>query len=240
MLRFESEPACPSKLLIARCYSTIRARIRPNGFERILAHRIGCQRATASLSSRVASKQLGNYSEDASECQHLGTKKFGISTTLLRAPLSFLEGERYRRCSIVERVVSLSSAGWARCKNPSRLRKSSIPFGSGAYSRPSLSLRCSSLLSLLSPIVVTLVGRQSMTRSEGLDETVNEHRFRNSSPRDYRSQRRNQIRKCGVIFRRQRNTKTSLPRLRRGSLLFLSGSPFDYQFVQIEDFYTES
>src|SRR5437899_6539686 len=111
MLRFKSEPACPSKLLIARCYSTIRARIRPNGFERILAHRIGCQRATASLSSRVASKQLGNYSEDASECQHFGTKKFGISTTLLRAPLSFLEGERYRRCSIVERGVSRSSAG---------------------------------------------------------------------------------------------------------------------------------
>jgi len=82
MLRFESEPACPSKLLIARCYSTIRARIRPNGFERILAHRIGCQRATASLSSRVASKQLCNYSEHGSECQHPGTKKFGISTRL--------------------------------------------------------------------------------------------------------------------------------------------------------------
>ena len=90
MLRFESEPACPSKLLIARCYSTIRARIRPNGFERILAHRIGCQRATASLSSRVASKQLCNYSEDGSECQHPGTKKFGISTRLLRAPVKLL------------------------------------------------------------------------------------------------------------------------------------------------------
>src|SRR5947199_1293521 len=85
MLRFESEPACPSKLLIARCYSTIRARIRPNGFERILAHRIGCQRATASLSSRVASKQLCNYSEAGSECQHLETKKVGIST---EAPIS--------------------------------------------------------------------------------------------------------------------------------------------------------
>jgi len=125
----------------------------------------------------------------------------------------------------------------ARCKNPSRLRKSSIPVGSGAYSRPSLSLRCSSLLFA---IVVTLGGRQSMARSKGLDETVNEHRFRNSSPRDYRSQRRNQIRKCSVILRRQRNTKTSLPRLRRGPLLFLCGSPFDYQFVQKEDFSTES
>ena len=82
MPRFSSEPAYPSKLLIARCYSTIRARIRPNGFERILAHRIGCQRATASLSSRVASKQLCNYSEDRSECQHLGAKKFWISTRL--------------------------------------------------------------------------------------------------------------------------------------------------------------
>ena len=69
MLRFESEPACPSKLLIARCYSTIRARIRPNGFERILAHRIGCQRATASLSSRVASKQLDEYRYDSAESQ---------------------------------------------------------------------------------------------------------------------------------------------------------------------------
>jgi len=100
MLRFESEPACPSKLLIARCYSTIRARIRPNGFERILAHRIGCQRATASLSSRVASKQLCNYSEDSSECQHLETKKFRISTTFIRTPVSSLEGERYPQCTM--------------------------------------------------------------------------------------------------------------------------------------------
>src|SRR5882724_1073159 len=131
MLRFESEPACPSKLLIARCYSTMRAGIRPNGFERILAHRIGCQRATASLSSRVASKQLCNYSEDASECQHLGTKKFEISTMLLRAALSFLEGEGYRRCSIVERVVSCGGRLGHVAKVASRLRRSSIPRGSG-------------------------------------------------------------------------------------------------------------
>src|SRR5260370_38053722 len=80
MSRFYSGPAYPSKLLIARCYSTIRARIRPNGFERILAHRINCQRATASLSSRVASKQLCNYSEGGLKCQHLETKKFRFST----------------------------------------------------------------------------------------------------------------------------------------------------------------
>src|SRR5882757_8256886 len=80
MLRFESEPACPSKLLIARCYSTIRARIRPNGFERILAHRINCQRATASLSSRVASKQLCNYRGSRPKCQHPETNYFRIST----------------------------------------------------------------------------------------------------------------------------------------------------------------
>src|SRR5882724_7069610 len=151
MLRFESEPACPSKLLIARCYSTIRARIRPNGFERILAHRIGCQRATASLSSRVASKQLCNYSEDASECQHLGTKKFGISTMLLRAALSFLEGERYRRCSIVEWSRAARPAR-ARCKN--RIATSEILDTAwlGAYSRYSLFVRSSSFLLSLSSI----------------------------------------------------------------------------------------
>src|SRR5882757_11529432 len=88
MLRFESEPACPSKLLIARCYSTIRARIRPNGFERILAHRINCQRATASLSSRVASKQLCNYRGSRPKCQHLETKYFSFSTDTHGAPVS--------------------------------------------------------------------------------------------------------------------------------------------------------
>ncbi len=120
MLRFESEPACPSKLLIARCYSTIRARIRPNGFERILAHRIGCQRATASLSSRVASKQLCNYSEDGSECQHLETKKFRISTTFIRTPVSSLEGERYRQCTMCREVFP---AARASAKVIARLRK---------------------------------------------------------------------------------------------------------------------
>jgi len=68
----------PSKLLIARCYSTIRARIRPNGFERILAHRINCQRATASLSSRVASKQLDEYRESGPGCQPLRQRIFGF------------------------------------------------------------------------------------------------------------------------------------------------------------------
>src|SRR3989442_780217 len=120
MLRFESEPACPSKLLIARCYSTIRARIRPNGFERILAHRIGCQRATASLSSRVASKQLCNYSEDGSECQHLETKKFRISTTFIRTPVSSLEGERYPQCTMCREVFP---AARASAKVIARLRK---------------------------------------------------------------------------------------------------------------------
>src|SRR5437016_13811187 len=81
MLRFESEPACPSKLLIARCYSTIRARIRPNGFERILAHRINCQRATASLSSRVASIQLDEYTGNTSGCQQAERKNSVISTS---------------------------------------------------------------------------------------------------------------------------------------------------------------
>jgi len=158
MLRFESEPACPSKLLIARCYSTIRARIRPNGFERILAHRIGCQRATASLSSRVASKQLCNYSEDASECQHLGTKKFEISTMLLRAALSFLEGEGYRRCSIVERVVSRGSAG------SGTLQKSHRDFGNPRYRLARGVLSLFVIRPLFVIFIVFIVDRQSMIR----------------------------------------------------------------------------
>ena len=153
MLRFESEPACPSKLLIARCYSTIRARIRPNGFERILAHRIGCQRATASLSSRVASKQLCNYSEDSSECQHLETKKFRISTTFVRTPVSSLEGERDRQ-DHVQRVFPPARAS---AKVIASLRKFTIASWLG----------CSPTIRFSSFVIRPSVDCRSMTRPEG-------------------------------------------------------------------------
>jgi hypothetical protein len=185
MLRFESEPACPSKLLIARCYSTIRARIRPNGFERILAHRIGCQRATASLSSRVASKQLCNYSEDGAECQHLGTKKFGISTRLLRAPLSFLEGERYSKAALWSERFDAARPARARSKNPIATSEILEPVGS----RHTLAVRDSSFLLSLSP------NRQSLTRCELT--TLASEILRGKI---YRGQRRNQIPNRSVIL----------------------------------------
>ena len=54
MPRFASEPAYPSKLLSLELLNP-SALENPDGFEQILAHRFGCQRARASLSCRVAS-----------------------------------------------------------------------------------------------------------------------------------------------------------------------------------------
>src|SRR6185295_19054501 len=123
MLRFESEPACPSKLLIARCYSTIRARIRPNGFERILAHRISCQRATASLSSRVASKQLCNYSGDGRDCQHPETETFGFPQSVFRLLSGLLACPK--ASGTVQRNPFLGVA--ARSRHPTALLKKEAP-----------------------------------------------------------------------------------------------------------------
>src|SRR4030095_13368698 len=67
---------------------------RPNDFERILAHRINCQRATASLSSRVASKQLSKYRHGRQDCQHLEIRNSNISTTVHPLPLSRLKSMR--------------------------------------------------------------------------------------------------------------------------------------------------
>src|SRR4030095_8119195 len=63
-------------------------------FERILAHRINCQRATASLSSRVASKQLSKYRHGRQDCQHLEIRNSNISTTVHPLPLSRLKSMR--------------------------------------------------------------------------------------------------------------------------------------------------
>src|SRR5262252_9579184 len=62
------EPACPSELLSLDLLRPFGLE-KPNGFERILAHRIGCQRAGSLLSSRKASEQLQEYRNRQRECQ---------------------------------------------------------------------------------------------------------------------------------------------------------------------------
>src|SRR5262249_55564305 len=73
--------AYPSKLLI-RSILLKAIRARRMVFERILAHRIDCQRATAPLSSRVATKQPDEYRKAPPECQHPIPPIFSFSTAL--------------------------------------------------------------------------------------------------------------------------------------------------------------
>src|SRR5215470_3722229 len=61
-------PAYPSKLLI-RSILLKAIRARRMVFERILAHRISCQRAISLLSSRKATKQPDEYRKRAPKCQ---------------------------------------------------------------------------------------------------------------------------------------------------------------------------
>jgi hypothetical protein len=62
-------------------------RARRTVYERILAHRIGCQRAVSLLSSRKAYKQPNEYTNRVQDCQHsitafpqAGIGAFGLVT----------------------------------------------------------------------------------------------------------------------------------------------------------------
>jgi hypothetical protein len=83
----------------------------------------------------------------------------------IRAPLSFLEGERYTRCSVVERIVPRGSPG------SGKLQKSHREFGNPRYplARGVLSLFVRPLFVIF---VVFIFDRQLMTRSEGYRVSV--------------------------------------------------------------------
>src|SRR5436190_20392089 len=107
---------------------------------------------------------------------------------------------RRREIHAIERVERIVPRGLL---GSGRLQKSHREFGNPRYP-----LGSGHPLAVVRPlfaifVVVFIVDRQSMTRSE-----VNESRCRSSSRRDGWRQRRNQIRNCSVIFGRQRNTKT--------------------------------
>src|SRR6266436_572881 len=67
-----------------------------------------------------------NFATIASTVRNVNTQEqrnLGFPQGSLRAPVSFLEGERYRQCSIAERTVSRGSAG------SGKLQKSHRDFG---------------------------------------------------------------------------------------------------------------
>ncbi|HEY6943836.1 MAG TPA: hypothetical protein VI431_01755, partial [Candidatus Acidoferrum sp.] len=67
--RFAPRPALLKQIVDRSNYSNPSALENPDGFEQILAHRIGCQRAVPPLSSRKALPKPTEYAKLTIPCQ---------------------------------------------------------------------------------------------------------------------------------------------------------------------------